>query len=106
MQYKEISLAGTKEFGLLEEYEKQGQERCRPFNRIRIDGNVLVKEAVDEQGKKLAKRECAWYEEVRRMASWGKETGSLPQIYGMNPLRMEYIKGSTIYNYTDRKSVV
>lgn len=100
MQYKEISLAGTKEFGLLEEYEKQGQERCRPFNRIRIDGNVLVKEAVDEQGKKLAKRECAWYEEVRRMASWGKETGSLPQIYGMNPLRMEYIKGSTIYNYT------
>ena len=96
--YKEISLAGTKEFGLLEEYKKLGQEKCRPFNRITIDGTILVKEAVDEQGKRLAERECAWYEEVRRMTKWGKETRILPQIYETRPLKMEYVKGRNIYD--------
>lgn len=98
MEYTEISLAGTKEFGLLEEYRKLGREKCRPFNRIRTDGKILVKEAVDEQGKKLAERECAWYEEVRRRAAWENGKGCLPRIYGVNPLRMEHIKGKNIYD--------
>lgn len=92
MQYKEISLAGTKEFGLLEEYEKLGQEKCRPFNRIVINGDVLIKEAVDEQGEKLAKREYAWYEKAK-----DKDIEVLPRIYDIHPLRMEYIKGRNIY---------
>lgn len=92
MKYRELSLAGTKEFGLLEEYEKLGQEKCRPFNRITISGDVLTKEAVDEQGLRLAKRECAWYEKAKE-----KDIEVLPRIYGMNPLRMEYIQGHNIY---------
>ena len=66
MIYQEISLAGTREFGLIEEYEKLEQEKCRPFNRITIQGDTLIKEAIDEQGKKLAIRECAWYEKAKR----------------------------------------
>lgn len=98
--YKEISLAGTKEFGLLEEYKKLGKEKCRPFNRITTDGDILVKEAVDEQGELLAERESAWYEEVRRMTKGGKETGILPRIYETKPLKMEYVKGRNIYDRT------
>lgn len=92
MIFQEISLAGTREFGLLDEYEKMGKEKCRPFNRITIEGDVLIKEPVDEQGRKLAKRECAWYEKAAH-----ENIRVLPQIYDMNPLRMEYIKGKNIY---------
>lgn len=92
MGFQEISLAGTREFGLLEEYEKLGQEKCRPFNRITIDGDMLVKEPVDAQGEKLAVRECAWYEKARQL-----HIRELPRIYGTSPLKMEYIRGKNIY---------
>lgn len=94
MQYKELSLSGTKEFGILEEYEKLRQEKCRPFNRITVEGDILVKEAIDMQGKELAKRECAWYHKAIQ-----KKIDIFPVIYDENPLRMEYIKGKNIYEY-------
>ncbi len=94
MRFKEISLAGTKEFGLLEEYEKLGKEKCRPFNHIYINGNVLVKEPVDSQGKTLAERECAWYEKAQQY-----NISIIPKIYGKKPLEMELIKGKNIYEY-------
>lgn len=92
MRFQEISLARTKEFGLLEEYEKLAPEKCRPFNRITIEGDVLTKEALDDQGRKLALRECAWYEKARQL-----DIPILPRIYGTDPLKMEYIKGKNIY---------
>ena len=48
---KNSGLAGTKEFGLIEEYEKLKGSRCRPFNKIIVDGDVFIKEPVDAQGK-------------------------------------------------------
>ncbi|MCI9569159.1 MAG: NTP transferase domain-containing protein [Lachnospiraceae bacterium] len=105
MVFEEISLAGTREFGLLEEYEKLGREKCRPFNRITVDGDVLVKEAVDEQGKRLAVRECAWYEKAKE-----RNSKILPRIYDTNPLRMEYIKGKNIYecqlSYEEKRKIL
>jgi len=92
MQYKELGLAGTKEFGLLEEYEKLDREKCRPFNKITVEGNVLIKEPVDSQGEALAKRECAWYEKAKKY-----KIEVLPEIYESNPLKMEYINGKNIY---------
>lgn len=105
MLFEEISLAGTKEFGLIEEYEKLGKEKCRPFNRITVEGDILTKEAVDDQGRKLAVRECAWYDKAR-MA----DISIIPKIYSTNPLKMEYIKGRNIYecqmSYDDKKTVL
>ena len=100
MRYAEVGLAGTKEFGLIEEYEKLGQEKCRPFNKITVEGNVLIKEAVDERGRKLAKRECAWYEKAKEL-----NISVLPKIYELFPLRMEFIKGKNIYecNYSQEE---
>lgn len=94
MEFQEISLAGTREFGLLEEYEKLGKEKCRPFNRITVKDSMLIKEAVDAQGEKLALRECAWYEKAKE-----KEIRILPRIYSTAPLKMEYIQGKNIYEY-------
>ena len=104
-KYKKISLAGTKEFGLLEEYEKLGQEKCRPFNRITVQGDKLIKEAVDAQGEKLAERECAWYEKAK-----GLDIAVLPRIYDLHPLTMEFIRGKNIYEcdlaYEEKRNIL
>lgn len=92
MRYGTVGLAGTKEFGLIEEYEKLETSKCRPFNKITIKGNELIKEPVDTQGIKLAKRECTWYEKAK-----GLGIEILPKIYSTEPLRMEYIMGKNIY---------
>lgn len=92
MCYKEIGLAGTREFGLIEEYEKLEQSKCRPFNKITVTGNCLTKKPVDQQGEKLAVRESAWYEKARKL-----NIEILPEIYSTQPLKMEYIKGKNIY---------
>uniref|UniRef100_UPI004056A23E sugar phosphate nucleotidyltransferase n=1 Tax=Agathobacter sp. TaxID=2021311 RepID=UPI004056A23E len=94
MVYKRISLAGTKEFGALEEYQKLEREKSRPFNRITIYNDMLVKEAIDKQGEMLAVREGAWYKNAIQ-----KGIDIIPEIYGYNPLKMEYIKGKNIYEY-------
>lgn len=94
MRFKELGMAGTREFGLLEEYEKLGKEKCRPFNRITVKGDILIKEAIDAQGEILAERESAWYDKAVQ-----NRIDILPAIYGKNPLKMEYIKGKNVYEY-------
>lgn len=105
MHYKEISLAGTREFGIVEEYEKLAAQKCRPFNRITVKGDTFIKEAVDAQGEKLAERECSWYAKVREA-----DISIIPKVYGTHPLKMEYIKGGNIYEYNldykDKKEIL
>lgn len=105
MHFETIGLGGTREFGILEEYERLEISKCRPFNKIIIEGDVLLKEPVDSQGMKLAKRERAWYEKAKKL---GIEV--LPTIYSTNPLKMEYIKGKNIYEcdfcYEEKKKIL
>ena len=92
--FKEIDLSGTREFGLREDYEKLAVEKCRPFNRIFVENNLFIKEPVDDQGRNLALKECAWYQEAIK-----REIHMMPDIYAMDPLKMEYINGKNIYEY-------
>ena len=105
MKYEEIGLAGTREFGLIEEYEKMETSKCRPFNKIMVAGDVLIKEPVDARGQDLAKREYAWYEKARDL---GIEM--IPKIYQINPLKMEYIKGKNVYecnlDFEEKKEIL
>lgn len=91
-KFQTVGLGGTREFGLLEEYEKLETAKCRPFNKITVEGDILIKEPVDAQGEKLAKRECAWYEKAKDLG-----IKILPGIYSTSPLKMEYIRGRNIY---------
>ncbi len=93
LKFKDIDLSGTREFGLLEEYEKLDSVKTRPFNSIHIDGEKLVKEPIDEQGKALAQREGAWYKKAFSLGITG-----VPQIYGYDPISMEYIYGKNLYD--------
>ncbi len=105
MRFDTVSLAGTREFGILEEYEKLAQIKTRPFNRISVSGDVLTKEPVDEQGRKLAARECAWYEKAKE-----KEIKGLPKIFSTDPLKMEFIEGRNIYEcdfaYEEKRKIL
>lgn len=105
ISFKTVGLGGTREFGILEEYEKLAQVKCRPFNKITVQGDVLIKEPVDSQGEKLAKRETAWYEKARLL-----NIPELPQIYKTSPLKMEYIDGRNIYEcdfeYETKKNIL
>ncbi len=95
MRFQEISLAGTREFGLLEEYERLEKEKCRPFNKVTIQGDFVVKEGLGEQGRRLAERECRWYEKAQAL-----NMASLPIVYTSNPLKMERIRGGNIYEHS------
>lgn len=92
---KELELYRTKEYGLISEYRKMEVQRCRPFNRIRIENGVVTKEAIDEQGRKLAVREYAWYQKVM-----DQDFAQIPHIYSLMPLKMEQISGENVYVYT------
>ena len=90
----ELPLYHTKEYGLISEYPEQKGGRCRPFNRITIDGDRIIKEGIDDQGRALAVRERAWYEKVK-----DEDFLNIPEIYETDPLIMERIDGKNIFEY-------
>lgn len=94
IKFEELPLYKTREYGLIEEYKKLEQKKCRPFNKITVVGNKVIKEGIDEQGKRLAIREKAWYKHVQNIGF-----NSVPKIYNMEPLTLEKIEGKNIYEY-------
>lgn len=105
IKFEEIPLHGTKEYGLYSEWTKLPRMRCRPFNRIEVKDDRVYKFGIDDQGRKLAVREVAWYKNIQ-----GMEFKNIPTIYGYDPLCMEFIDGKNIYEYSyipdDRKKMI
>lgn len=93
-KFEEWPLYKTKEYGILAEYQAQNVSKCRPFNRITIDGDRIIKEGIDEQGRGLAVRERAWYQRIKE-----QNFKNVPIIYETEPLIMEKIDGKNIYEY-------
>jgi GTP:adenosylcobinamide-phosphate guanylyltransferase/aminoglycoside phosphotransferase len=90
--FDELGLAGTREFGLLPEYEALALEKTRPFNRATVIGERFIKEPVDAQGRALARREVAWYRHAVKLG-----VHSIPALYEFEPLTIERIDGKNIY---------
>ena len=94
IDFEEQPLLKTKEYGLYSEWSKQSKLKCRPFNQVTVEGDKVVKTGIDEQGKKLADKEIAWYKKLK-----GKSYNAIPYIYSYDPLTMELIDGKCIYEY-------
>ncbi len=94
-RFKELLLYHTKEYGYYSQCQEQLGGRCRPFNKITVDGDKIIKEGIDEQGRTLAIRERAWYKLVMN-----EGFRNIPEIYNTDPLIMERIQGKNIYEYT------
>lgn len=93
-KFETVDLIKTREYGLISEYEKIKKQKCRPFNRLIIEEGKIIKEGIDEQGKKLSIREKKWYKIVQE-----KGFSKIPYIYSYDPFVMEKIDGKNIYEY-------
>lgn len=93
MEFQELLLPQTNEYGLLEEYNKLATKKCRPFNQIEILDDQVIKRPIDAQGKALAERETMWYSVI-------KDAGfrNIPVVYSVEPLVLERIKGGNVYD--------
>lgn len=96
IEFNELSLYGTKEVGTMLAYSELNGDipRCRPFNKMEFNGDIIIKTGINEQGKKIAVDEIAWYKHV-------KELGfkNIPEIYEYEPLKMKRVLGKNIYEY-------
>ena len=92
--FEEQPLKNTKEYGVYSEWSKLPRMRCRPFNQITVEGDKIVKQGIDEQGRELAKKEIAWYKKIQ-----DEDFSNIPKIYAYEPLTMEFIDGQNIYEY-------
>jgi GTP:adenosylcobinamide-phosphate guanylyltransferase/thiamine kinase-like enzyme len=100
-KFQTLGLAGTREFGVLEEYYKLETSKTRPFNKMTIDGEKVIKEPLDKQGEMLAKREGEWYK-------FATENGvsAIPKIYNYEPLIMEKIDGKNFYDVKPSRQIL
>ncbi|MCI1274099.1 MAG: NTP transferase domain-containing protein [Clostridiaceae bacterium] len=91
---KSMSMCGSKEVGTIEALKqfKDTENRCRPYNKMEFTGDRVIKTGLTEDGKKLIDREIVWY---KKMVEYG--FASIPKIYNFEPLTMEKIDGTNIF---------
>lgn len=106
--FKRLDLYGSKEIGTLLAYadNDNSQRKCRPFNAIEYNGDIIVKRGITEQGRKIAVDEVNWYKHVKEL-----DCQCIPEIYEYEPLKMKRVKGKNIYEYdcltrTQKKAVL
>lgn len=96
IEFKRIDLFGSKEIGTLLSYADNTDDtpRCRPFNSMEFNGDIIIKKGINAQGQKIAIDEVAWYKHV-------KELGykNIPEIYEYEPLKMKRVQGKNIFEY-------
>lgn len=94
--FKRLDLYGSKEIGTLLAYSDNNDtsHRCRPFNSMEFDGDLVIKRAITEQGQKIALDEIAWYKHVKQLGF-----KNIPEIYEYEPLKMKRVRGKNIFEY-------
>lgn len=105
--FEPFYLEGITEVGTVKAFETFNQPAvCRPFNEVLFNEETVQKRGIDEQGRKIAIDEVAWYRHVSALGF-----GSIPKILSYEPLIMERIKGRNIWEYdcltlSEKKQVI
>ena len=96
IEFKRLDLCGTKEIGTLLSYTDNNfpGPKCRPFNSIKFEKEIVIKKGITEQGEKIAKDEIAWYKHVKDLGY-----KNIPEIFEYEPLTMKKVQGKNIYAY-------
>ncbi len=92
--YKEMDMADSVETGTIEALEKLDSfdNRCRPYNRVIVEDEIVIKEGLTPEARELLKREENWYEKLSEYRFEG-----IPHIHSLKPLTMERIHGDNIF---------
>lgn len=96
IKFNRLDLYGSKEIGTLLSYSDNNDStpRCRPFNSMEFNGDIIIKRGINEQGQKIAVDEIAWYKHVKEL---GFE--NIPEIFEYEPLKMKRVQGKNIFEY-------
>lgn len=96
IDFNTVSLNGTKEIGTILSYLEfdDRSNKCRPFNKMIFDNNIVTKIGINDQGRELAINEAAWYDKLNSC-----NYTNIPKIYNTNPIKMERINGHNIFEY-------
>ena len=96
MSFKRLDLYGSKEIGTLLSYSDNNDNTkpCRPFNSMEFDGDIVIKRGINEQGRKIAIDEIAWYKHVKTL-----DYKNIPELYDYEPLKMKRVQGKNIWEY-------
>jgi len=107
VEFLELPLHKSKEFGLKEVYEANElkQIKTRPFNKIVFNEDSVIKVPNDDRGKEIALKEKNWY---RAVVEKGYEW--IPDIYSYEPFEIERIKGnhcfSKQYSFDEKHNIL
>lgn len=81
------------------------ENRCRPYNRITVADETVIKEGLTPEANKLIHREIEWYKIADTLGFKG-----IPRIYAHEPLTMERIHGDNVFrvqlNETAKETVL
>lgn len=94
ISFAEFYLEGVSEVGTKEAYGKIVAQyaHTRPFNSIEFKTDTIIKRPLNEQGRRLAIDEVAWYGYVK-----DSEFSFVPRIFTYNPLTAQRIAGVPLY---------
>ena len=90
----EMPLTGCRDVGTLEAYLRleNSKYRCRPYNRIEVLEDSVVKTGLTQEAKDFIAREVDWYKKVR---SYGFD--DVPRLLNESPLKLERIHGQNLF---------
>lgn len=107
LELSALSLEDICEVGTLEEIERidSKENRCRPYNRITMSGEKVIKEGITQEAQKLIEREVKWY---KTLDQYGFE--GIPKVYSLQPLTIARIHGENIFrvnlNMDEKRTVL
>lgn len=97
LQFNELPMYKSREYGLLSEYEKLEPQKCRPFNELIVKEETIIKRPITKQGEEIAVKELAWYKYVQENSTFKH----IPTIYSYEPFEMEKVNGRNVYECTE-----
>ena len=94
IQFKKLYLNDTIDVGTIDRFRciDNNSNRCRPYNRMIFQDDVVTKIGLTPEGQKLIEREVNWY---KAMEEYGFRR--IPKIMEYNPLVMQKIDGDNVF---------
>lgn len=90
----ELTLTDCKDVGTLQAFQEleNSKYRCRPYNRIEVKGDVIVKTGLTEEARNFIIREVDWY---KTMGRFGFE--EMPKLVAESPMTLSLVQGQNLF---------
>lgn len=98
INFKSFTLKKTIEIRDLATYEKytKNTSPIRPFNKIIIKKNIVIKKPLDNQGKNLMRYETNFYKNIKNY-----QLKFFPKVINFKPLTLKKINGKSLFYFSD-----